>query len=801
MIFQHNVFFQRNQQLERAPAPLPRRREVGAAQRALPRPRGAPRAARRARHAQAGRSIAERAARPGPQRPDRVPAHRATTASARAAPTSARPRAFLPYTAMGRAQLDHLERCLDAVRADVGARRSRRVRHRARRRRDLHARLPRRPRGPGPAGVVSPTASAPPTSPTSAPAIPARGVAGFRADLNMVRDGFERFGLLDDRVRFLQGPAAATLADARRRTGRAAAHRSGRRRRRPGARSSALYDRIAVGGVVVVDDRAESHGRSEVDAFRAARGITAPLEPVDALGGRVAQGRAPRTAPARDRRPTTSGAHPPLAPAGARPTPIDLSVVVVFYNMRREAARTLHSLSRAYQEGIDDLDYEVIVVENGSDPDQRLGEDFVARLRARVPLPRPRRRRRPVAGRRAQPRHPRRPGPGLRVDDRRRARAHARRPALRPRRACRPTRPRSSRPSSGTSGPGQQGDAMDDGYDQEYEDRLFEAIEWPSAGLPPLRDRPLHRRPRLVRRRVGEQLHVRAAAPARAGRLLRRELLDARRRLREPRALRAARLVARRHRVHDPRRGLVPPGPRRHDHQPDRRRPSAGRASSGTASTTPSCGAARSRARASRSTTSAACRTRPPRRSKPRRMSTAKFAESAPRPAPTGCPTRPPRCPTSWRWAFTEAVWRSLPWTQHQLARPAGRRRRRPTCSRTRRSSPRSGPTCHRDRHRRRRARAVPRVDLRARRARRGDLDRRRAARPDRPSHPRLRYVTGAAHDAAVVDEVRGDRRRRGPRWSCSAACTDRVDDRRASSRPTRRSSRSAPTWWSPTRS
>ena len=52
-------------------------------------------------------------------------------------------------------------------------------------------------------------------------------------------------------------------------------------------------------------------------------------------------------------------------------------MVVVFYNMRREAARTLHALSRIYQQGVDDLDYEVIVVENGSAPDQRLGDDFV----------------------------------------------------------------------------------------------------------------------------------------------------------------------------------------------------------------------------------------------------------------------------------------------------------------------------------------------------------------------------------------------------------------------------------------
>ena len=31
-------------------------------------------------------------------------------------------------------------------------------------------------------------------------------------------------------------------------------------------------------------------------------------------------------------------------------------------------------------------------------------------------------------------------------------------------------------------GPGQQRDAMDHGYDEEYEDRLFDAIQWPHAG-------------------------------------------------------------------------------------------------------------------------------------------------------------------------------------------------------------------------------------------------------------------------------------------------------------------------------
>ena len=46
----------------------------------------------------------------------------------------------------------------------------------------------------------------------------------------------------------------------------------------------------------------------------------------------------------------------------------DVSVVVVVYNMPREAPRTLHSLSGGYQRHVDADDYEVIVVDNGSDP-------------------------------------------------------------------------------------------------------------------------------------------------------------------------------------------------------------------------------------------------------------------------------------------------------------------------------------------------------------------------------------------------------------------------------------------------
>ena len=51
-----------------------------------------------------------------------------------------------------------------------------------------------------------------------------------------------------------------------------------------------------------------------------------------------------------------------------RPRRPDVSVVVVVYNMAREAPRTLRSLSADYQRHIDASDYEVIVVDNGSQP-------------------------------------------------------------------------------------------------------------------------------------------------------------------------------------------------------------------------------------------------------------------------------------------------------------------------------------------------------------------------------------------------------------------------------------------------
>ncbi len=52
-----------------------------------------------------------------------------------------------------------------------------------------------------------------------------------------------------------------------------------------------------------------------------------------------------------------------------------ISVVIVVYDMNREAPRTLHTLSAAYQRGIEADQYEVLVVDNGSP--EPLGEAVV----------------------------------------------------------------------------------------------------------------------------------------------------------------------------------------------------------------------------------------------------------------------------------------------------------------------------------------------------------------------------------------------------------------------------------------
>lgn len=45
----------------------------------------------------------------------------------------------------------------------------------------------------------------------------------------------------------------------------------------------------------------------------------------------------------------------------------DISIAIVCWRMSRELPRTLWSLSRAFQQGVEDLDYEIIVIDNGSE--------------------------------------------------------------------------------------------------------------------------------------------------------------------------------------------------------------------------------------------------------------------------------------------------------------------------------------------------------------------------------------------------------------------------------------------------
>jgi cephalosporin hydroxylase len=476
MLFQHQVYFERSEQVERAAAKY--LRVVKAALLNEHYLDHEVRLAQLSQHLVAGEEVSPEKLRDPVRHAQGAYNRLVRERTGPAGPPEGGLESFVPYAAMGRAQLDHLERCLDTVRtegvdgdlAECGTGRGGGAIF-LRAYLDAHE-IPDRT-----VWVADRFRSAPDGE--SQPSIPKQGVAGFRADLNLVRDGFARFELLDDRVRFLQGPPPAALADAP--LDQIALLRLGR-----GLRGDArkvlevLYDRVAPGGFVIV--AGTEAVREAVKAFRAERGIEAPLEPVDATAvcwrkaaTETASAKAPATASSPAIRPRA-----PLAPA-APPGAIDLTVVVVFHNMRREAARTLQSLSRAYQEGVDDLDYEVIAVENGSKPDQRLGEELVAGFgpefryldlgEEATPSPVPALNRGIRAGRgRAF---------ALMIDG-----AHVLTPGVLRFGMLGLT---SYAPSIVMTqqwyvGPGQQGDAMDHGYDEQFEDRLFEKIRWPSAG-------------------------------------------------------------------------------------------------------------------------------------------------------------------------------------------------------------------------------------------------------------------------------------------------------------------------------
>ncbi len=296
--------------------------------------------------------------------------------------------------------------------------------------------------------------------------------------LNRTRDAFHRFDLLDDRVHFLQGELSATLPDAP--VGEVAMLVIGPVTG-PEARAALdhVYPRLRRDATVVVEDVSDPAVRDAVEAFRAAHAVT------DAQVRFGSSGTTWVTASPV----TTTGVDPVRAPRGAARAPLaepvsdplDLSMVVVFYNMRREAARTLESLSRAYQRGIDDLRYEVVVVENGSAPEERLGEAFVTGFGPEFryldlgaeadPSPAVALNRGIAASRGS--------AVGLMIDG-----AHVLSPGVL-RYAVTGLEayaPAVVATQAWYVGPGQQGEAMRSGYDQAFEDELFKKISWPSDG-------------------------------------------------------------------------------------------------------------------------------------------------------------------------------------------------------------------------------------------------------------------------------------------------------------------------------
>ena len=298
------------------------------------------------------------------------------------------------------------------------------------------------------------------------------------ADLNVVRDRLARFGLLGDRVRLLQGDPDAAAAELAERQ-LAVLHLG------PGLGADAagvlevLYPRVTPGGAVVAET-ADPATAEAIETYRRRHGLTGPLER-DGDGGLVwwkeeAVGTPAVTGPAS--RPGASRA-PMVRPLGMLPP--DLSVIVAVHNMRREACRSLLSLTRRYQQLPDGMRYEVVVVENGSDPGERLGAEAVESLGRpfryidmgddATPSP--------VAAMNRGLAESRGRAVALMVDG-----AHVLTPGvLRHGLAGLDAyAPAIVATQAWYVGPGQQGDVMRAGYDRAVEDALFSQIGWPAHG-------------------------------------------------------------------------------------------------------------------------------------------------------------------------------------------------------------------------------------------------------------------------------------------------------------------------------
>ena len=187
--------------------------------------------------------------------------------------------------------------------------------------------------------------------------------------------------------------------------------------------------------------------------------------------------------------------------------------------------------------------------------------------------------------------------------------------------------------------------------------------------LPALRHRPLHRRPRLVRRHLGEQLPLRAATAcssrsAASTRASRRPAAATPTSTSTSGSASSPDVTV----VDDHRRGLVPPGPRRHHDERSRMPTSDGASSTSYASSTREL---RGRPFRGPSGTMHFVGSMPPRaaRTKAASADRARTSSRPGAPDPDALPEQPLPIPEDLETAFVDAFWRSHAWRETTLAR------------------------------------------------------------------------------------------------------------------------------------
>jgi O-methyltransferase len=107
----------------------------------------------------------------------------------------------------------------------------------------------------------------------------------FAVSLDDVRSAFERYGLLDDRVVFVEGPFAETLPSAPVEV-LAVLRLDGDTFASAYETLNALYQKLSVGGSIILDDYFlfEDYRRA-IDQFRGEHGIADPIVRIDDYGG------------------------------------------------------------------------------------------------------------------------------------------------------------------------------------------------------------------------------------------------------------------------------------------------------------------------------------------------------------------------------------------------------------------------------------------------------------------------------------------------------------------------------------